>query len=50
VNFSQSIDLIERGRVDVDSVLTHYFSLEEAEEAFKVAIDKTGGKVVFNPD
>lgn len=50
VNFSQSIDLIERGLVDVDSVLTHRFSLEEAEEAFKVARDKTGGKVIFNPD
>jgi L-iditol 2-dehydrogenase len=50
VNFSQSIDLIERGLVDVDSVITHRFSLDEAEQAFKIAIDKTGGKVVFNPN
>jgi len=49
VNFSQSIDLINRGLVDVDSVLTHKLSLDQAEEGFKVALDKTGGKVVFNP-
>jgi L-iditol 2-dehydrogenase len=48
-NFSQSIELISKGLVNVDSVLTHRYSLEEADEAFKVAIDKTGGKVVFNP-
>jgi L-iditol 2-dehydrogenase len=50
MNFLQSIDLIEQGIVDVDSVLTHRFSLDEAEQAFRVAIDKTGGKVVFNPN
>ncbi len=49
VNFPQSIDLINRGLVDVDSVLTHKLSLDQAEEGFKVALDKTGGKVVFNP-
>jgi len=49
VNFPQSIDLINRGLVDVDSILTHKLSLDQAEEGFKVALDKTGGKVVFNP-
>ncbi len=49
-NFPQSIDYIVRGLVDVDSVLTHRLSLDEAEKGFKVAIDKTGGKVVFNPE
>ncbi len=48
-NFPQSIDLIAKGIIDVDTVLTHRFSLDEAEKAFRVAIDKTGGKVVFNP-
>jgi L-iditol 2-dehydrogenase len=50
VNFPQSIDLISRGLIDVDSVLTHKLSLDEAEKGFKVAIEKTGGKVVFNPN
>jgi L-iditol 2-dehydrogenase len=49
-NFPQSIDLIERKLIDVDVVLTHRFSLNEAEKAFNVAIDKTGGKIVFNPN
>jgi L-iditol 2-dehydrogenase len=49
VNFPQSIDLINRGLVDVESVLTHKLGLNQAEEGFKVALDKTGGKIVFNP-
>lgn len=49
VNFPQSIDLINRGLVDVDSILTHKLSLDQTQEGFKVALDKTGGKVVFNP-
>jgi L-iditol 2-dehydrogenase len=49
-NFPQSIDLINKEMIDVDSVLTHRFRLDEAEEAFKVAINKTGGKIVFNPN
>ena len=48
-NFPQSISLISRGLIDVNSVLTHKLSLDEAEKGFRVAIDKTGGKVVFNP-
>ncbi len=49
VNFPQSIDIISRGLVDVNSVLTHRFNLEEAEEAFQVALNMTGGKVQFHP-
>jgi L-iditol 2-dehydrogenase len=49
VNFPQSIDLISSGQVNVKDILTHRFSLDEAEAAFKVALDKTGGKVEFIP-
>ena len=49
VNFPQSIDLISRGLVDVNSVLTHRFKLDEAKEAFKVALNMTGGKIQFHP-
>jgi L-iditol 2-dehydrogenase len=49
-NFTESIDLITTGQVDVDSVLTHKFRLDEAEEAFKLAINRAGGKIVFNPN
>ncbi|MBN2334790.1 alcohol dehydrogenase catalytic domain-containing protein [Candidatus Bathyarchaeota archaeon] len=48
-NFPESIALIAGGDVDVGKVLTHRFRLEEAEEAFRVALDRTGGKVVFKP-
>lgn len=49
VNFPQSIDLISRGQVDVMKVLTHRFGLDQAEEAFRVALDRSGGKVEFIP-
>ena len=48
-NFPTSIDLISRGQVDVMKVLTHRFSLDQAEEAFRVALDRSGGKVEFIP-
>jgi len=49
VNFPTSISLIKEGKVNVRDVLTHRFSLEDAEEAFRVAFDRTGGKVEFTP-
>jgi L-iditol 2-dehydrogenase len=49
-NFNESIDLISNGQVDVDSVITHKFRLDEAEEAFNLAINRTGGKILFNPN
>ena len=48
-NFTQSIDLITSGQVNVRDVLTHRFSLDQAEEAFRVALDRSGGKVEFIP-
>ena len=50
VNFPESIELISKGLVDVNSVLTHRFKLDEAEEAFKVALNMTGGKIEFHPN
>ena len=49
VNFPESIELISKGLIDVNSVLTHRFNLDEAEEAFKVALNMTGGKIQFHP-
>jgi len=49
VNFPMSISLISEGKVNVRDVLTHRFSLDDAEEAFRVALDRTGGKVEFTP-
>jgi L-iditol 2-dehydrogenase len=49
VNFLTSIALISEGKVNVRDVLTHRFSLDDAEEAFGVALDRTGGKVEFKP-
>ena len=48
-NFPQSIELISKGLVDVNTVLTHRYRLEEAEEAFQTAINMTAGKIQFKP-
>ena len=50
VNFPESIRLLESGAVDAQAIITHRFSLDEAEEAFGVAISKKGGKVLFVND
>lgn len=41
----ESIQLLENGLVDVKSFVTHVFPLEQAEEAFKLAIAKTDGVI-----
>ncbi len=50
VNFKTSIELISKGLVDVESVITHLFKLDEAEEAFNVALNMMGGKILFQPN
>jgi L-iditol 2-dehydrogenase len=48
-NFPMAIELILRGDVNVLDLLTHKYPLEEAEEAFNVALNRTGGKIEFIP-
>ena len=48
-NFPNSLKLISEGKVNVSDVLTHRFPLDQAEEAFQVALNRTGGKVEFIP-
>ena len=48
--YEETIELIRSGFLDVDSVITHRFSLEDYEEAFAVSRERRGGavKVVIN--
>ena len=48
-NFLQSISLISKGQIDVNTVLTHRYKLEDAEEAFQTALNMKGGKIQFHP-
>jgi L-iditol 2-dehydrogenase len=45
--FPRAIRLLERGQVDVHSLVTHRFSLEEAQKAFMFAKRREGLKVVI---
>jgi len=47
VNFEQSIELLMSGAVNAEELITHRFSLDEAEEAFQIADSKRGCKVLF---
>ncbi|MFW9801557.1 MAG: zinc-binding dehydrogenase [Candidatus Thorarchaeota archaeon] len=38
--FALSLELLESGKIDAKSLITHKFPLEEASEAFDVALDK----------
>jgi len=43
----QAEELITSGKLDVSPIITHYFSLEQYEEAFEKASSQNYGKVIF---
>jgi L-iditol 2-dehydrogenase len=45
--YPRAIELVSRGLVDVRSLVTHRFSLEEAPEAFRLAERREGLKVII---
>lgn len=47
--YPRTIALVEQGRVDVASLVSHTYPLAEAAQAFRVADDRTGLKVVVEP-
>jgi L-iditol 2-dehydrogenase len=47
--YPRAIRLVERGLIDVSSIVTHRYPLERAAEAFAVAADRQGLKVVIEP-
>jgi L-iditol 2-dehydrogenase len=46
--YPRAIALVEQGRVDVGSLVTHRFSLEQAQQAFEVAARREGLKVILD--
>jgi L-iditol 2-dehydrogenase len=47
--YPRAIDLVERGLVDVDSIVTHRFGLADVSEAFATAGHRRGHKVLVLP-
>ncbi|KQT94363.1 hypothetical protein ASG49_05640 [Marmoricola sp. Leaf446] len=49
--YERSLELVRSGRIDLDPVVTHRFSLDDVAEAFAVASSKTDGaiKVIVSP-
>lgn len=47
--YPRAIHLVERGVVDIDSVVTHRFSLDESPHAFMTAVARIGIKTVILP-
>ncbi len=49
--YERSLELVRSGRIDLEPMVTHRFSLNEIEEAFETAASKAGGsiKVVVTP-
>ena len=45
----QAIDLIASGKLDIKSFVSHHFSLDDINEAFRVAEGKSGLRVVVTP-
>jgi L-iditol 2-dehydrogenase len=47
LTYPRAIDLVSRGLVDVRSLITHHFPLEQAAEAFRVAERREGLKIMI---
>lgn len=47
--YDRAIDLVERGVVDVQNLVTHRYGLEAFSDAFQTALKRTGRKVIINP-
>ncbi|HTI75687.1 MAG TPA: alcohol dehydrogenase catalytic domain-containing protein [Mycobacterium sp.] len=47
--YPRAIRLVERGLIDISSIVSHRYPLERAAEAFTVAADRQGLKVVIEP-
>jgi L-iditol 2-dehydrogenase len=47
--YPRAIDLVATGKVDVESIVTHRYTLDESAEAFSSAESRKGLKVVINP-
>ena len=47
--YPRAVALVERGLVDVRSIVTHTYPLADAGEAFRVAVAREGLKVVVTP-
>jgi L-iditol 2-dehydrogenase len=47
--YPRAIDMVERGVIDVDSIVTHRFGLTEVGEAFETASHRRGHKVLVLP-
>jgi L-iditol 2-dehydrogenase len=45
-----AMNIIEDKKVNVKNLVSHIFSLDDWEEAFKTASGKEGLKVMFNPE
>lgn len=47
--YPRAIRLVEKGLIDVKSIVTHCFSLEQGREAFRMANERQGIKIVIKP-
>jgi L-iditol 2-dehydrogenase len=47
--YPRAIELVQRGKVDVASLVSHCFPLEQAQQAFEAAQRRDGLKVIINP-
>jgi L-iditol 2-dehydrogenase len=46
--YPRAIQMVESGKVDVRSLVSHHFRLEQAQEAFRTAERRAGLKVVVD--
>jgi L-iditol 2-dehydrogenase len=45
-----ALNLLEKNKINLDFLITHKFSLNQIQEAFKVANSGYGQKIIINPN
>ena len=46
--YPRAIQLVEKGQVDVRSIVTHHFPFAKAQDAFTVALRREGLKIIID--
>ena len=45
MKMKSAIELIDSGKIDATKLVTHYYPLDEIQEAFRVSADKFSGAI-----
>jgi threonine 3-dehydrogenase len=46
--WTEAVDILDSGKIDISPVITHHFPMEEFNKAFEIARSGSCGKILFD--